>query len=41
MYFDRPRIHHGDEEAMENVARYIIRASFTQEGMIYIPASIF
>jgi len=26
-----------DEEAMENIARYIIRASFSQERMNYIP----
>jgi len=27
----------GDEQAMENLARYIIRASFSQERMTYIP----
>ena len=31
------RIQPGDETAMENPARYIIRASFSQERMIYIP----
>ena len=30
------RIQPGDEEAMENLARYIIRASFSQERMTYI-----
>ena len=32
-----PRIQPGDEQAMENIARYIIRASFSQERMSYIP----
>jgi hypothetical protein len=32
-----PRIQPGDEEAMENLARYIVRASFSQERMTYIP----
>jgi hypothetical protein len=32
-----PRIRPCDEEAMENIARYIIRASFSQERMAYIP----
>jgi hypothetical protein len=32
-----PRIHPGDEEAMENLARYVVRASFSQERMTYIP----
>ncbi len=32
-----PRIQPGDEEAMDNIARYIIRASFSQERMTYIP----
>ena len=32
-----PRIRPGDEEAMENLARYVIRASFSQERMTYIP----
>jgi hypothetical protein len=31
------RIQPGEEEAMENLARHIIRASFSQEGMTYIP----
>ena len=31
------RIRPGDENAMENLARYIIRASFSQERMTYIP----
>lgn len=31
------RIQPGDEKAMENLARYIIRASFSQERMTYIP----
>ena len=29
--------HLGSEDAMENLARYIIRASFSQERMTYIP----
>jgi hypothetical protein len=32
-----PRIQSGDEEAMENLARYVVRASFSQERMTYIP----
>jgi len=32
-----PRIQPGDEETMENVARYIVRASFSQERMTYLP----
>lgn len=28
-----------NEEGLENLARYVIRASFSQERMIYIPAS--
>jgi len=32
-----PRIRPGEEEAMENLARYIIRASFSQERTTYIP----
>jgi len=36
--FCGPRIQPGDEKAMENLARYIIRASFSQERMTYIPA---
>ena len=31
------RIQPGEEEAMENLAGYIIRASFSQERMTYIP----
>lgn len=31
--FYGPRIYPPDEEAMENLARYIIRASFSQERM--------
>jgi hypothetical protein len=31
-----PRIQPGDEDAMDNIARYIIRASFTQERMTHI-----
>ncbi len=34
--FCGPRIQPGDEEAMENLARYIVRASFSQERMSYI-----
>ena len=32
-----PRIQPGDDEAMENLARYVVRASFSQERMTYIP----
>jgi len=35
--YSGPRIQPGDEEAMENLARYIIRVSFFQERMTYIP----
>jgi len=35
--FCGPRIKPSDEKAMENLARYIIRASFSQERMTYIP----
>ena len=35
--FSGPRIQPGEEEAMENLARYIIRASFSQERMTYVP----
>jgi len=31
------RIQPGDEHAMENLARYIIKASFSQERMSYFP----
>jgi hypothetical protein len=30
------RIQPGDEQAMENLARYIVRTSFSQERMIYV-----
>jgi len=32
-----PRILPREEEAMEELARYIIRASFSQERMTYLP----
>jgi hypothetical protein len=32
-----PRIQPGEEEAMENLARYVVRVSFSQERMTYIP----
>ena len=32
----RPRIKPDDEQAMENLARYIIRACFSQERMTYL-----
>jgi len=35
--FCGPRNQPGEEEAMENLARYIIRASFSQERMTYVP----
>ena len=35
--FCGPTIQAGDQQAMENLARYIIRASFSQERMTYIP----
>jgi hypothetical protein len=31
------KIQPGDEKAMENLDRYIVRASFSQERMTYIP----
>ena len=31
-----PRIQLGEEEGMENLDRYIIRASFSQERMTYL-----
>jgi hypothetical protein len=34
-----PAIWPGDDVGMENLARYIIRAAFSQERMRYIPAS--
>lgn len=35
--FCGPKIQPGEEGAIENLARYIIRASFSQERMTYIP----
>jgi len=35
--FCGPKIQAGDENAMENLARYIVRASFSQERMTYVP----
>ena len=35
--FCGPRIQPSDEKAMENLAWYIIQASFSQERMTYIP----
>ena len=35
--FCGPRIQPGDEKSIENLARYIIRASFSQERMSYVP----
>ena len=35
--FYGPSIHPRKKEAMENMARYIIRASFSQERMTYLP----
>jgi hypothetical protein len=35
--FVGPRILPGEEEAMEKLARYILRASFSQERMTYLP----
>jgi hypothetical protein len=35
--FCGPRIRPNEEKAMENLARYIVRASFSQERMTYIP----
>jgi hypothetical protein len=32
-----PRIQAGKEEGMENLACYIIRASFSKERMTYVP----
>ena len=34
--FCGPRIQPGDEQAMENLARYIVRASFSKERMTYV-----
>lgn len=33
-----PTIYPHDEDALENLARYIVRASFSRERMTYIPA---
>jgi Putative transposase len=33
-----PRIWPDDEKGLENLARYIIRACFSQQRMVYIPA---
>jgi hypothetical protein len=35
--FCGPRIYPRKEEAMENLVRNIIRASFSREGMTYLP----
>ncbi len=35
--FCGPKIQPGDENAMENLARYIVRASFSQERITYVP----
>jgi hypothetical protein len=35
--FVGPRTLPGEEEAMEKLAHYIIRASFSQERMTYLP----
>jgi len=32
-----PRIQPGEEEAIDNLARHIIRASFSQERVTYVP----
>jgi hypothetical protein len=32
-----PKIQPGEEEALENLARYIVRASFSQKRMTYVP----
>jgi len=34
--FGGPRIQPGDDQVMENLARYIVRASFSQERMSYV-----
>jgi len=36
VFYD-PMIQPGDKNAMKSLARYIIRASFSQERMTYIP----
>ena len=38
--FCGPRIHPRKKEAIENLARYIIRASFSQERMTYLPEPV-
>ena len=38
--FCGPRIYPRDETAMENLARYIIRASFSQERMSYVEEEV-
>jgi hypothetical protein len=35
--FCGPRIRPHDEKAMDNLARYIVRTSFSQEKMTYVP----
>jgi len=32
-----PRIQPADQDALENIARYVVRASFSQERMTYVP----
>jgi Putative transposase len=32
-----PRIQPGDQDALENIARYVVRASFSQKRMTYVP----
>ena len=34
--FCGPRLHPAEEDAIENLARYILRASFSQERMTYL-----
>ena len=34
------RIQPGDEKTMENIARYIVRASFSRERMTFIPEEL-
>jgi hypothetical protein len=38
--FCGPRIRPNEEKAMESLARYIVRASFSQERMTYIPEEL-
>ena len=35
--FCGPKIQPGDENAMENLVRCLVRASFSQERMTYVP----